>query len=110
MVQILTIQSKQKVQVLCQISINLKIAIIREGLILKSKYQIVVIRITAGTRPISVLIKAVTTRAEIISLIFKGDINKFVKFLLQIYIKKHIKTYARSKKNVIRNCTSKYYT
>ena len=48
------------------------------------------VRITAGTRPISVLIKAVTTRAERISLIFKGDINKFVKFLLQISSKKNI--------------------
>tara|TARA_B100001057_G_scaffold395376_1_gene404899 strand:+ start:2768 stop:3130 length:363 start_codon:yes stop_codon:yes gene_type:complete len=48
------------------------------------------VKITAGTRPIKVLIKAVTTSAEIISLIFKGDINKFVKFLLQISSKKNI--------------------
>ena len=48
------------------------------------------VKITAGTRPIKVLIKAVTTSAEIISLIFKGDINKFVKFLLQISSKKSI--------------------
>ena len=39
---------------------------------------------TAGTKPIKVLNMAVKVRAAIISLIFKGAINKFVKFLLQI--------------------------
>ena len=42
----------------------------------------------AGTKPINALIKAVTTREVIISLIFIGEINKFVKFLLQISSKK----------------------
>ena len=36
----------------------------------------------AGTRPIKALIKAVKTSEKIISLIFIGAINKFVKFLL----------------------------
>ena len=44
----------------------------------------------AGTKPIKVLIKAVKTREIIISLIRKGAINKFVKFLLQISSKKSI--------------------
>ena len=38
----------------------------------------------AGIKPINALIKAVKTRETIISLIFIGAINKFVKFLLQI--------------------------
>ena len=38
----------------------------------------------AGTNPIKVLIKAVKTNEIIISLIFIGAMNKFVKFLLQI--------------------------
>ena len=45
---------------------------------------------TAGTRPIKALIKAVKTKDVIISLIFIGAINKFVKFLLQISSKKSI--------------------
>ena len=39
---------------------------------------------TAGTRPINVLKMAVRVKAAIISLIFIGAINKFVKFLLHI--------------------------
>jgi len=38
----------------------------------------------AGTSPINALIRAVETKEIIISLIFIGAINKFVKFLLQI--------------------------
>ena len=38
----------------------------------------------AGTKPIKVLKIAVKVNAVIISLIFKGAINKLVKFLLQI--------------------------
>ena len=41
-------------------------------------------RSIAGTIPINVLTKAVAVNAVIISLTFKGAINKFVKFLLQI--------------------------
>ena len=44
----------------------------------------------AGTNPINARIKAVPTREVIISLIFIGEINKFVKFLLQISSKKSI--------------------
>ena len=44
----------------------------------------------AGTSPISVLTKAVKISAIIISLSFKGAINKLVKFLLQISSKKSI--------------------
>tara|TARA_Y100000590_G_scaffold392254_1_gene469540 strand:+ start:1696 stop:2073 length:378 start_codon:yes stop_codon:yes gene_type:complete len=44
----------------------------------------------AGTKPIKALIKAVQIRDVIISLIFIGEINKFVKFLLQISSKKSI--------------------
>tara|TARA_Y100001970_G_C13803478_1_gene636267 strand:+ start:358 stop:690 length:333 start_codon:yes stop_codon:yes gene_type:complete len=44
----------------------------------------------AGIRPIIALIKAVKTNEIIISLIFKGAINKFVKFLLQISSKNSI--------------------
>tara|TARA_B100000674_G_C37280736_1_gene663151 strand:+ start:221 stop:556 length:336 start_codon:yes stop_codon:yes gene_type:complete len=44
----------------------------------------------AGTKPIKALINAVLTREIIISLILKGEINKFVKFLLQISSKKSI--------------------
>ena len=42
----------------------------------------------AGTNPIKVLIKAVKIREIIISLSFKGAINRLVKFLLQISSKK----------------------
>ena len=42
------------------------------------------VSIIAGTNPINVLIKAVKINEIIISLSFKGAINKFVKFLLQI--------------------------
>ena len=48
------------------------------------------VRITAGTSPIKVLIRAVIINDVIISLSFKGAINKFVKFLLQISSKKSI--------------------
>ena len=48
------------------------------------------VRIIAGTNPINVLINAVKINAVIISLIFKGAINKFVKFLLQISSKNNI--------------------
>jgi len=41
-------------------------------------------RSIAGTIPIIVLMKAVTVSEAIISLTFKGAINRFVKFLLQI--------------------------
>jgi hypothetical protein len=44
----------------------------------------------AGTSPIKALIKAVKTREIIISLIFIGAINKFVKFLLHISSKNNI--------------------
>ena len=44
----------------------------------------------AGTKPIKALIKAVAIRDVIISLIFIGAINKFVKFLLQISSRKSI--------------------
>ena len=44
----------------------------------------------AGTSPISVLIKAVKISAIIISLSFKGAINKLVKFLLHISSRKSI--------------------
>ena len=42
------------------------------------------VKIIAGINPIKALIKAVNTRDVIISLIFIGAMNKFVKFLLQI--------------------------
>ena len=42
------------------------------------------INIIAGTIPINVLSRAVKVNAIIISLIFKGATNKFVKFLLKI--------------------------
>ena len=41
-----------------------------------------VVKIIAGTKPIIVLKKAVNIKDVIISLIFIGAINKFVKFLL----------------------------
>ena len=44
----------------------------------------------AGTKPIRVLIKAVPTKAVIISLIRIGAMNKFVKFLLHISSKNNI--------------------
>ena len=44
----------------------------------------------AGTIPVEVLIKAVLVRAIIISLIFNGATNKFVKFLLQISSRNNI--------------------
>ena len=43
-----------------------------------------VARRIAGIIPINVLNKAVAVRAVIISLIFRGETNKLVKFLLQI--------------------------
>jgi hypothetical protein len=48
------------------------------------------VRIIAGTKPIKVLIKAVTIKDIIISFILNGAINKLVKFLLQISSKKSI--------------------
>ena len=48
------------------------------------------VKIIAGTKPISVLIRAVNIKAMIISLSFKGAINKFVKFLLHISSKNNI--------------------
>ena len=47
-------------------------------------------RIAAGTKPISALKIAVNVSEVIISLIFIGAINKFVKFLLQISSKNNI--------------------
>ena len=44
----------------------------------------------AGIKPINALIKAVKTRETIISLIFIGAINKFVKFLLHISSKNNM--------------------
>ena len=44
----------------------------------------------AGTKPIKALIKAVKTSDTIISLIFIGAINRFVKFLLHISSKNSI--------------------
>ena len=44
----------------------------------------------AGINPIKARIRAVTTSAVIISLIFIGAINKLVKFLLQISSKNNI--------------------
>ena len=48
------------------------------------------VKIIAGTSPINVLIKAVKIKAVIISLSFKGAINKLVKFLLHISSKNSI--------------------
>ncbi len=48
------------------------------------------VKIIAGTRPIIVLISAVKISARIISLSFKGAINKLVKFLLHISSKNNI--------------------
>ena len=48
------------------------------------------VKIIAGTKPIRVLINAVKTKDIIISLSFRGAINKLVKFLLQISSKNNI--------------------
>ena len=48
------------------------------------------LRIIAGIIPINVLNNAVVVRAVIISLIFNGATNRFVKFLLQISSKNNI--------------------
>ena len=48
------------------------------------------VRIIAGTNPIKVLTKAVKISDVIISFKFKGAMNKFVKFRLQISSKKSI--------------------
>tara|TARA_B100000035_G_scaffold199661_1_gene170672 strand:- start:1838 stop:2200 length:363 start_codon:yes stop_codon:yes gene_type:complete len=48
------------------------------------------VKIIAGTNPIKVLIKAVKINDTIISFNFRGAINKFVKFRLQISSKKSI--------------------
>ena len=49
-----------------------------------------VARRIAGIIPINVLNKAVAVRAAIISLIFRGETNKLVKFLLQISSRNNI--------------------
>ena len=46
------------------------------------------VKMTAGTNPIKVLIRAVKIKDTIISLSLRGAINKLVKFLLQISSKK----------------------
>ena len=48
------------------------------------------VKIIAGTSPINVLIKAVKIRAVIISLSFKGAMNRLVKFLLHISSKNNM--------------------
>ena len=48
------------------------------------------VKIIAGINPIKALIKAVNTKEVIISLIFIGAMNKFVKFLLQISSKNNM--------------------
>ena len=48
------------------------------------------VKIITGISPIKALIKAVKIRDVIISLIFIGAINRFVKFLLQISSKNNI--------------------
>ena len=48
------------------------------------------VKIIAGTSPINVLTRAVKNSATIISLSFKGAINKLVKFLLHISSKNSI--------------------
>ena len=48
------------------------------------------VKIIAGINPIKALIKAVITSDVIISLIFIGAMNKFVKFLLQISSKNNM--------------------
>ena len=48
------------------------------------------VKMIAGTNPINVLIRAVKIKAVIISLSFKGAINKLVKFLLHISSKNNI--------------------
>ena len=48
------------------------------------------VKMIAGTKPINVLIKAVIIKDVIISFNFRGAINKFVKFRLQISSKKSI--------------------
>ena len=48
------------------------------------------VKIIAGTSPINVLIKAVKISATTISFIFKGAINKLVKFLLHISSKNNM--------------------
>ena len=48
------------------------------------------VKIIAGINPIKVLTRAVNISDIIISFIFKGAINKLVKFLLQISSKKSI--------------------
>ena len=48
------------------------------------------VRSIAGINPIKALTRAVNTKQNIISPIFNGAINKFVKFLLQISSKNNI--------------------
>ena len=48
------------------------------------------VNIIAGTKPIKVLTKAVINKDKIISFNFRGAMNKFVKFLLQISSKNNI--------------------
>ena len=48
------------------------------------------VKIIAGTSPIKVLTRAVKIKDTSISLVFIGDMNKFVKFLLHISSKNNI--------------------
>ena len=91
MAQILIILRKQIDQELFQKYINLRKEKTKEFLGLIMKFQIMEkLSNIAGTKPINALIKAVKTKETIISLIFIGAINKFVKFLLQISSKNNI--------------------
>ena len=61
------------------------------------------INIIAGTIPSNVLIRAVKVNAVIISLIFNGATNKFMKFLLHISSKNNILKLMLDLKEVIKN-------
>ena len=91
MVQILTILLKQIDQVLFRINTDLR----KEKAKGRPTFNNDIpnngeVNSIAGIKPINALIKAVKTRETIISLIFIGAINKFVKFLLQISSKNNI--------------------
>ena len=91
MVQILTILLKQKDQVLFQINTDSR----KENAkgrpsLSKDIPNNGEVNSIAGIKPINALIKAVKTRETIISLIFIGAINRFVKFLLQISSRNNI--------------------
>ena len=65
----------------------------------------------AGTNPIRALINAVKTNDTIISLIFIGAMNKFVKFLLHISSKNNIlNPILVLNKKSYKNCTREYYS